>query len=56
MIKTNEEIEAFEEVCKPLMKWLCDNCHPHVVVVAEPTRAELLEGVCCFNAAEFVRD
>lgn len=34
----------FESVVRPVIKYLCENHHPHVKVVITPTNAELLEG------------
>jgi len=38
------KIIAFEKACRPLIKYLCENHHPHVSVIVTPTGAELLEG------------
>lgn len=35
----------FEALSRPLIKWLNENCHPHVSVSITPTGAELHEGV-----------
>ena len=45
-----------EEAAKPLMKFLCDNYHPHVKVIVEPNRAELLEGQMTVINNEFIKD
>lgn len=37
--------QEFTELARPLMKWLCDNYHPHVIVTVTPTSAELSEGI-----------
>lgn len=42
---TEDGRKEFEELARPLMKWLCEHCHPHVTVIITPTTAELLEGV-----------
>lgn len=39
-----EKIKQFEELVRPVIKWLCENEHPHVKVIITPTGAELLEG------------
>lgn len=56
MILTDEQRKQFEEAAKPLIKFLCENCHPHVTVIVEPTRAELLEGSCSIKCEEFILD
>lgn len=37
--------DGFEEVVRPVIKWLNDNYHPHVTVIITPTNAELVEGI-----------
>jgi hypothetical protein len=44
---TNEEQQAFKEAALPMIKWLCENVHPHHSVIVTPVGAELLEGQCC---------
>ena len=51
----NEKI-TFEEAVKPLMKWLCENSHPHTTVIVSSTTAELLEGVKSVKTDEFLID
>lgn len=50
-----QEQKTFEEVVKPVMEWLAKNKHPHTIINIEATRAELLEGVECINADEYVQ-
>lgn len=47
---------TFEDACKPLMKYLAENYHPHCSVIITSTNAELLEGHKTFNTSEFVKD
>ena len=54
----NRRLE-FEEYARPLVKWLCENCHPpaHVTVLITPTRTELTaEGVCLALMEGYIRD
>jgi len=37
--------QTFEEVTRPLIKWLCEHHHPHVTVIVTPTDAQLFKGV-----------
>ena len=39
-----QEFKAFREAALPLMQWLADNRHPHVTIIVDSERAELLEG------------
>ncbi len=36
--------EKFEAAVKPLIDYLKQNHHPHVIVIVDPAGAELLEG------------
>ena len=38
------------------MRWLGENCHPHMSAVVTSTRAELVEGVVTHVTEEFIRD
>lgn len=51
-----EEVKNFKEACRPLIKWLCENCAPHVTVIVEPNGAELVEGLCSVTVEEFIND
>lgn len=44
-LKHNSPLTEFEQVVRPVIKWLNENMHPHVTVIVTPTNAELLEGV-----------
>ena len=56
MFLTPEQRSEFEEVARPLIKWLNENCHPHVTVIATPTRVELSEGVVSIPITDYIRD
>ena len=45
---TDQQRQGFEAVTQPVIKWLCDNCHPHVTVVIDPISAVLSEGSISF--------
>lgn len=47
---------AFLEAAKPMMKYLCENHHPHVTVIIDGTRAELMEGLKTVGCDDFIRD
>jgi len=47
---------AFLEAAKPLMKYLCENHHPHVTVIIDGTRAELVEGLKTVKCDDYIRD
>lgn len=56
MILTSESIKELEEASKPLIKFLCDNCHPHVTVIVTPDGAEMVEGIATIKVTEFIKD
>ena len=56
MILNEQQRGEFEEVTRPVMKWLNDNCHPHVSVVVEPTSAELSEGIAAVRTNDYIHD
>jgi hypothetical protein len=54
---TPEQQNSFKQAAMPLIKWLCENVHPHHTVIVTPTNAELLEGSCSTgDVFDFVRD
>jgi hypothetical protein len=56
---TNEKSkqESFDEVVLPVIKWLCENSHPHSTILVTPTNAELLEGIISTGeVTEFIKD
>jgi len=56
MILTEEQRESFESVARPMIAWLNEHCYPHVSVITDCTKAELLEGVNSFNTDDYIRD
>ncbi len=56
MIADEKQRKEFEALVRPVIKFLCDNYHPHVEVVITPTRAELLEGVCSIVTTDYIKD
>jgi hypothetical protein len=51
-----EQPKTFEEAVEHLMKWLCENQHPHATVIVTGTMAELVEGIQCHHNNKFVVD
>ena len=56
MILTKEQTEQLQEASKPLVKFLCENFHPHVYVIVEPGGAEFVEGLARVKIEEFIKD
>lgn len=50
MILTKEQLVSLEAVAKPLMRWLNDNCHPHITAIVDSSRAEIVEGLAVILA------
>ena len=40
---SEEQLNEFKELAKPLVKFLNENFHPHVVAIIAPDRADLYE-------------
>ena len=54
---TKEEQESFKQAALPLIKWLCENVHPHHTAIVTGTDAQLLEGSCTTGQIlDYVRD
>lgn len=49
----SEREVTFEEVVKPLMRWMAENSCPHCHMLVSGTSAELFHGVKSFNTFEF---
>lgn len=53
---TKDKLLEFEQLTRPLMKWINENCHPHHVVILDHTNAQLFEGEISFNTDEYLKD
>ena len=60
MKKTSEqikkELDELQKASEQLMKYLCDNHHPHVTAIVTGTGVELVEGLMTFKDDKFVND
>ncbi len=54
MILNEKKRIEFKKAARPLVKWLCENCHPHVVALIEPGRIELTESVCAILVNDYI--
>ncbi|WNJ77793.1 hypothetical protein RJE46_14245 [Cedecea neteri] len=52
----SDQKPTFEEVARPLIKWLAENVHPHHSVIVTSTHAELLQGEQAVSTDEYLRD
>uniref|UniRef100_A0A6M3LT84 Uncharacterized protein n=1 Tax=viral metagenome TaxID=1070528 RepID=A0A6M3LT84_9ZZZZ len=48
--------KEFETSARPLVKWLNENCHPHVFALVEPGRIALVEGVYATQVLDYIED
>jgi len=55
MILNKKQKEEFEELAKPLMKYLAENHHPHMKVVVESDRFEVVETSAMIINNEFIK-
>lgn len=53
---TDEQRAEFRKVTEPVIKWLNENCHPHVTVVVRCNSAEASTGVVAYSTEEFLQD
>ena len=53
---TEQKRKEFEEVVKPVIKWMAENLHPHTTIIIDSVSAELLEGQCAISTNEFLID
>lgn len=44
---SKHNLSEFESASEPLIKYLCENHHPHVTVIVTSTSIELLESTMC---------
>lgn len=52
-----KKLEELKEAAKPLIKYLCENYHPHVTAIVTSTSIEVMEGVqAASNITEFIVD
>lgn len=58
MILTIEQREEFERVIRPVMKYLGDPkvFHPHVKVIIDSGRAEIVEGIAAIVTEDYISD
>jgi len=51
-----EQIKEFEQLSKPLVKWLNENGNPHSMIVIECDGARVYSGECGIPIPEFIKD
>ena len=53
---TEAQKNQFEELAKPLIKFIAENLHPHTKIIVENYYAEIVEGVSVFSTNEFINN
>lgn len=53
---TEEQRTELHEAAKPLLKFINENCHPHVKVILTPITVEILSGDAFIEDPSFTRD
>lgn len=48
--------QEFEDVVRPVMKWMAENTHPHTTIIIDSIHAELVEGVLAISTHEYLID
>lgn len=46
----------FENVVKPLMRYMADNFHPHTKIVVDGSSAEVIEVISRTTTDQFIKD
>jgi hypothetical protein len=53
---TDPQRKEFEALTRPVIEWINNNFHPHIMVVIDTTHAELLEGLGAYMTYDYIRD
>lgn len=53
---TEQQQKEFEKVTRPVIKWLCDNGHPHMTIFINPISAALYEGEIAYTTEDYLKD
>jgi len=53
---SQQEIETFEKLAKPLIEWLNANKNPHSKIIIDCTGAEVVDGCHGLYTEEFLKD
>ena len=52
----DDKQDRFAKAVEPLMKYLCENHHPHTTVIVTGNSAEIVEGVAVHKTDDFLVD
>lgn len=52
-----EKLDQLQKAAEPLLKYLCENHHPHVTAIVTGTSIELMEGIMSIpQITDFIQD
>ena len=54
--KFENKYKKFEEIIKPVIKYMAENHHPHTTLIIDATHAELVEGIMVISTEEYLID
>jgi hypothetical protein len=52
----DEKFNELKQASIPLIKYLCENHHPHVTAIVTATGIEIMEGLMSFPTIEYLID
>ena len=55
-MKNNDKKEEFEKLIRPLIKFLNDTFDPHIKVIVDTSRAEIVRGEHTFGTDDYISD
>lgn len=55
MTLNKDQQSEFEALSRPLIKFLNDNCHPHVTVILTTDSSEICEGVTAIRTTDYIK-
>lgn len=56
MILNEQQCKEFEAEARPLIEWLNNNCHPHVIAIIDPACAILTESVYSVPIEDYIEE
>lgn len=56
MILTKPQIDEIEKLSEPLVKFMCDNFHPHTQIIIEVDGVHIYEGLAGIPVTKFIKD
>jgi hypothetical protein len=54
--KFEQEYNEFEEIVRPVIKYMAEKHHPHTTLIIDALHAELVEGVMVLSTKDYLID